>query len=372
MKKIAVLTWFNRGRNYGQTLQAFALCHTLEKLGYSYELLSYGKNGPRLSTEEIDQLSGEKRELQIKFVEFIRQHLHFSVRLRDKKSVEQYIMSNDFDAVLCGSDQIWNPFFSFDPVYMLDLNIPHKKVAYAASMVDARLVSEYNKYPQVPSLLKDFDAVSVRENSAHTIVEHLTGGKVDAPVVLDPTMLLTGGEWHQSIEFPPFQHEKYVFCYMYYVTEEQKDMLQCLAHAYGCGAVIFSDLLKSELPALGELRVERAENISIEMFLSMIENSAAVVTDSFHGTAFSIQLEKNFFAVESAKDVDDLFKNGKPRSHIDRIGTLLKKAGLLSRLLRYGTERDVQLTELIDYPQVNDQLAEERKASLNWLEHAIG
>lgn len=372
MKRIAVLTWFNRGRNYGQTLQAFALYCTLKKMGYECELLSYGKNGPRLSDEEINQLSGAKRELQMKFVAFIKQHIQYSIRLRDRESTERYLLENKFDVVLCGSDQIWNPFFSLDTVYFLDFNVPYKKVAYAASMVDIRLASEYEKYPSVPGLLRDFTAISVRENSARTIIRQLIGDDVQATVVLDPTLLLTQDEWCRNVDIAVIQKEKYIFCYMYYITESQKRLIQRLAQLHGCTTVIISDLLKSDMPKIGELHIDPAENVSIEMFLCLIKNAEAVVTDSFHGTAFSIQFEKTFFAVESTQSEKDLLENGKPRSHIDRIGTLLEKAGLPSRLLRYGEEDSAQVKESIGYSDVNKKLAQERLASLEWLRNAIG
>lgn len=371
-KRIAVLTWFNRGRNYGQTLQAFALYYTLRKLGYDCELLSYGKNGPRLSEEEINQLSGAKRELQIKFLSFIKEHINYSIRLRDRESAERYLLENDFDVVLCGSDQIWNPFFSLDTVYFLDFQVPYPKVAYAASMVDIRLVSEYEKYPSVPALLKDFSAISVRENSARTIVNQLTDGAIQAAVVLDPTLLLTQDEWCQNVEIPVLQKEKYIFCYTYYITGMQKVLIQQMAQAYGCSTVIISDLLKSDMPEMPGLHIERAENVSIEMFLSLIKNAEAVVTDSFHGTAFSIQFEKMFFAVESTQSKEELLENGKPRSHIDRIATLLEKAGVTSQLLRYGKEDSAQIENPIDYEAVNKKLAQERASSLEWLRDAIG
>lgn len=273
---------------------------------------------------------------------------------------------------MCGSDQIWNPFFSLDTVYFLDFQVPYPKVAYAASMVDIRLVSEYDKYPSVPALLKDFSAISVRENSARTIVNQLTDGAIQAAVVLDPTLLLTQDEWCQNVEIPVLQKEKYIFCYTYYITGMQKVLIQQMAQAYGCSTVIISDLLKSDMPEMPGLHIERAENVSIEMFLSLIKNAEAVVTDSFHGTAFSIQFEKMFFAVESTQSKEELLENGKPRSHIDRIATLLEKAGVTSQLLRYGKEDSAQIENPIDYEAVNKKLAQERASSLEWLRDAIG
>lgn len=373
MKRIAVLTWFGRGRNYGQTLQAFALYRTLNKMGHECELLSYGKNGPRLSDEEINQLSGNSRDLQIKFTAFIKRHLNYSVRLREKREVERYLKGNPFDLVLCGSDQIWNPLISREDIYtyMLDFDMSSPKIAYAASMIDIRLISEYDKYPETGRLILNLNAVSVRENSARLIVQQLTAGSVNPAVVLDPTMLLTQKEWTESVEIPQINRKGFIFCYMYYVTENQKKLIQRLAQTHGCKTIIFSDLLKMDLPEIAETHVELAESVSVEMFLSLIHDAEAVVTDSFHGTAFSIQFEKDFWAVESTRDKEELIIEGRPKSHIDRLATLLEKAGLTSRLLRFGAESKADLTSPINYVRAKNMLTEERKISLAWLERAI-
>lgn len=372
MKKIAVLTWFSHGRNYGQTLQAFALYAVLTRMGHACELLSYGKNGPRLSDDEIDQLTGDKRALQIKFTSFIKKHIRYSPRLYQQADVEAYLRAEGFDIVMCGSDQIWNPFMTagFDTTYMLDLDVPCRKISYATSMVDIGFLSEYDKYPQIPALLEDFEAVSVRENTARQIVHHLTGGTVDAAVVLDPTLLLTQAEWSREVELPPAaETEKYIFCYMFHLDEAQKELLRQTARRYCCSTVIFSDILKSGDPTLEGLQGKVEKTASIERFLSLIRNAEAVITDSYHGTIFSIQFEKPFLALESASEGRGAAEKGHPRN-IDRLATLLDKAGLMDRLLSSDLCA-AQRIEPISFEQVNARLAQERERSLNWLKNAI-
>lgn len=363
MKKIAVLTWFNRGRNYGQTLQAFALNYTLKKLGYECELLSYGRNGPRLSPEEIDQLTGEARELQLKFTTFIKQHINYSVRLRNRDDVKDYLQSHAFDAVVCGSDQIWNAALtSFEPLYMFDFELSYRKVAYSVGMMELPLSSAFERYPQTASLLHNFDAISVREDDGHTIIEQLTGGKISPPVLLDPTLLLTREEWLREVELPP-QTGKYVFCYLFDLSAPQKKFIQQLAAANHCTKVIFLDTLKSGSPDLNGVPSELAKSSSIELFLALIQNASIVVTDSFHGTVFSVQFEKEFFAVESA--------SGGPERNTDRIRTLLRKIGLTRRFLDPEAFQSSIAQPPIDYAKVNQRLTTERRTSLTWLQQAI-
>lgn len=371
-KKIAILTWFNHGRNYGQTLQAFALYYTLTKMGYNCELLSYGKRTPRLSEEEINELTGSTRDLQIHFTAFIKRYLNYSIRLTDKKQLEKYLLEHGFDIILCGSDQIWNPFMSseYDTAYMLDFNVPCKKVAYATSMVDVKYISEYSKYPQIPRLLRNFHSISVRENSARTIVQELTEGIVDATVVLDPTMLLTSEEWKRVLEIPPINKGRYIFCYMFHFSEEQRVMLQQIARKNNCDTIVFSDILKSGCPDIAGVHIEMAKSVSIEMFLSLIQNATTVLTDSFHGAVFSIQFEKEFFCVESNPTTVEKLDKGHPRN-LDRVITLLGKVGLVSRLILAGQEKQIELTVPIDYNGVIARLNVEQRKSLEWLQNAI-
>lgn len=365
MKNVAVLTWFNRGRNYGQTLQAFALNHTLRKMGCQCELLSYGRNGPRLSEEEINQLTGKQWELQIKFTAFIKRHIDYSPRLRTPEEVKRYLLEHDFDAVVCGSDQIWNvALSSFENIYMLDFKLPYRKVSYAAGMMDLPLLSAAEQYPHISAWLEDFYAVSVRENSARTIVQTLTGGRVDPAVVLDPTMLLTAEEWLQNVEIPAIQRKPYIFCYMFHVNEAQKSLIQRMAEKCGCGTVIFLDALRSALPKLSGISADLAQTVSIEMFLALIQSAEAVITDSFHGTVFSVLFEKEFYVVESDSDA--------PERNTDRVATLLEKAGLAHRLLRRGQENTTGDEDAICYGDVRERLNTERSKSMAWLERAIG
>ena len=364
MKKVAVLTWFGRGRNYGQTLQAFALNHILRKLGYQCELLSYGKSGPRLSEEEINQLTGAQRELQVKFTAFIKRYIDYSPRLREPEDVRRYLQERDFDAVICGSDQIWNMALpSFESVYMLDFDLPYRKIAYAVGMMDLPRLQAANQYPQLSAWLEEFYAVSVRENAGREIIHTFTGGKADPAVVLDPTLLLSRGEWIRAVELPKIAREPYLFCYLFGMSEAQRALIQRMAETYHCRTVVFLDTIRSGFPMLSGIHTELAQCASIEMFLSLIRDAAAVITDSFHGTVFSVLFEKAFFSLESDSDA--------PERNTDRAATLLGKAGLTHRLLRRGQEDMAQVEEPIDYVNVGKRLVEERRRSLLWLERAV-
>lgn len=365
MKRIAVLTWFNRGRNYGQTLQAFALNEVLRCMGHQCTFLSYGKNGPRLTEEEISGLTGDVQQLQREFTRFIKAHIDYSPRLREPEEVRMYLQQGGFDVVLCGSDQIWNfSLSSFEPLYMFDFPLPCPKVAYAPGMMDEREFSGTGKFTSMGSWLEDFAAVSVREQSGRTIVKQITNGKVHPEVVLDPTLLLTRDEWLEKVSLPEVESKNYLFCYMFDMNLAQRNLVQHFVKEKNCDIVVYVDALRRGVPSFEGLDCKQVRVVSIEMFLSLIFHAKAVVTDSFHGTVFSLLFERDFFALENP--------SGGPERNLNRIVTLLEKSSLPQRLICLGNEEKAPWAEHIDYAAVDAQLALERKQSLGWLRSAVG
>ena len=364
MKKIAVLTWFNRGRNYGQTLQAFALNHTLRRMGYQCTFLSYGRNGPRLTEEEINGLTGNARDQQREFTRFIKEHIDYSSRLREAEDVRKYLQENSFDVALCGSDQIWNYLLSsFEPLYMFDFPLSCSKVAYAPGMMDMGQFSILADYPSMSTWLEDFSAVSVRENASREIVKKITQGKVCPEVVLDPTLLLTQKEWLEEVVFPEVEWENYLFCYMFDMSPAQQELAQRVARERGCATVVYIDALGRGVPEFPGIECVPVKCASIEQFLSLIYHARAMVTDSFHGVVFSILFEREFLALENPV--------GGPERNLDRILTLLEKAGISDRLVRMGSEDMASAVAALDYLVVNTRLALERQESLLWLKNVI-
>jgi len=380
MQKIAILTEYNRGRNYGQTLQAFALYRTLTGMGYTCELISYGTNTPRWTEEDILALDEDKRSLQRIFNDFCRKHFKFSVNLHNRDEVESYLQANPFDTVVCGSDQIWSPCprAGLDIVFFMDMDVECRKISYAASMTDISMASKYQEYPQVGPLLKAFDAVSVREKTAKTIVSDLTGGTVEAAVVLDPTLLMTSQEWQRELSIQ--SHDTpYIFCYMFYLTDKQLRFIEKLAFAKNCRKVIILQPLNEQplnemnLLDFSGVEIEEARNVPIEGFLSLIKNAASVVADSFHGTAFSVTFEREIYVVDNLQVEKLVHKENAGFRNIDRMATLLDKAGIKGRILPPGMEDTVEPKSYapLDYNDIRQKLGLEREKSLQWLSQAL-
>ena len=130
-KRIAIITWYNFGMNYGQTLQAYALQKVLRLQGYYAETLTYGFGiYSRISfvnnQKRKKRIGKQKEACQKTFDRFIRKNMVVSRPLCSKQDVELYLKKKRFDAVICGSDQIWNPY-NIDSVYYLNLDINLRK-----------------------------------------------------------------------------------------------------------------------------------------------------------------------------------------------------------------------------------------------------
>lgn len=361
-KRIAIITWYNFGMNYGQTLQAYALQKVLRLQGYYAETLTYGFGiYSRISfvnnQKRKKRIGKQKEACQKTFDRFIRKNMVVSRPLCSKQDVELYLKKKRFDAVICGSDQIWNPY-NIDSVYYLNLDINLRKIAYAPSIILERFSDKFDEYPEVREWVQKIDCLSVREKTGAGIIRKISG--ITPKIVLDPTLLLCGCEWEKLLERGE-KSEGYIFCYLFDITEGQKKFILQLSEKMGVPRIVFADILMEN-----SNYVETVKNMSPERFLTLIKYASAIVTDSFHGTAFSILFQKEFYVVDNGVDDDsDKYYN------IDRMITLLATVGLEERLLNNVSINSVESIKKIDYNHVNEMLEKARHSSLEFLINAI-
>ena len=297
--KIGIIT-FQRAYNYGAVLQAYALCKTLNELGYTCEVIDYHnarfENDYRKITvlkskslrEFVSALvHGKTRNAKRKaFIDFVESEVGISRKEYFTDNIKE--ANSEYEVFITGSDQVWNFDLSGnDETYLLKF-IPEKdkKGAYAPSIGKTELTeSEYSKLQAI----KDFGYLSARENTASDIIENITGNK---PVLVpDPVFLLSKEEWREKEEKYKGIPEKYVLIYKF--ADNDKKMTQ-FAYDYAkrnnCEIVIVQSSLKN---ADGAKVVRDA---SPGEFLWLIDNAQCVVTNSFHGTAFSILFGKEFYS----------------------------------------------------------------------------
>ena len=371
MAKIGILT-YHFVLNYGAVMQAWALQEYLKKRGHQVELIDYRPNhlekGGRFYFPKNKKLlrmnlikaymkfrsffylfSKQMRLKKSKFREFQNNYLNLS-----KKTIKQFKCvqkdSIDYDFFICGSDQIWNSsnhsgidgayFFSFLPESCTT-------VSYAASFGRSFIEEDYAN--EVARLLKPFNFISVREPSGVKLVYELSGKK--AQCVLDPTLLL-GDEISKLIDCE-VENENFIFSYALRSKDTVKLTNNYISKKLNL-SLVSDDSLKAKQDALSPLE-----------WVSHIKKSSFIVTNSYHGTLFSIIFRKPFIFVSLS---------GIKSSYNDRAISLLKELGLSARILGDYDEAviDSMINLEINWDDVSEILSEKREKSVKFIAEAVG
>lgn len=358
-KRVAIMT-FHRALNYGAILQAFALERVLAEMGVPAEIIDY--RCPRIEciyrpfdVRHCKNISsGVKKCVKSfgmikkrgRFHAFTKQQLSVTKKCKTAKALER--TASEFHAVITGSDQVWNPDATGgDFHYFLDFaGSDVKKIAYAASIGYSAFPQKYES--KCKELLKQFDLISVREKSVCQAVAALAEREVEQ--TLDPTLLLSASRWLEIAKKPRGLPERYLLVSMMEGCNYTVEKARALASSKGCGLVLINPTLKQQQTCRDFILYTAA---SPEEFVGMFAAAEAVVTNSFHGVAFSIIFQKEFYAETSNAEKSA------------RIIDLLALFDLSDRLLPREGEGH------IDWEQVNGKLQKEQSKSLSWLKHSM-
>ena len=341
--KIGILT-FHRAINYGAVLQAYALKSKLEELGNQVEVVDY-KN------EYFSKIYSVLYFKSFSLKDIILAFYNFPIRIKKNKRFEDFINKNlnlsrevnsqnikdieeDYDLFVCGSDQVWNYRLNdFDKTYFLDfLSDSKKKNSYAASFGVSTIPVEHQR--EYKRLLSDFNNIAVREYEGLQIVKDLVGR--DARVTLDPVFLLSKEEWEKIAEEPSIKDD-YILVYKLNKTDVF-EYAEKLSKVTGLKVVVVQAKMRINKSFIAE------RTTSPEEFVGWFKNAKYIVTDSFHGLAFSILFNKSF----------SVHLDKRAQNHNSRALTLLK---LLSLEDRVGDVDEVEkIFEAIDYGFVNETL----------------
>jgi hypothetical protein len=368
MKKIGIVSFY-RGISIGSALQACALQMTLRKLGYRCEHIRYvpGIGRKRKYFEQIKNYFNVLRRFIYPFKRMrynpkqLRQ-LNFDMfiyhKIRESKIVyrreDLYKANKVYDAVICGSDQIWAPNL-FDEWYYINF-IPdkHKKIAYAPSIGLPQIPNDLKEHIAV--LIKSIGFLSIREQEGAQLVYELTGIKV--PVVLDPTFLVDKNTWLSKIKNYELPKTPYILCFFLGTDQQHRKAVKTYQKKTGFKIVVLPFVTHDY--AWGDAILNDAGPLE---FLDLVNNAAVIFTDSFHGAVFSIIFNKPFFVFMRFAEDHAVCQN----SRIRNILTILK---LEKRLIHDGA--DIQYTNNeIDYTAVNKILEQERVKSLDYLQNAL-
>lgn len=366
-KKIRILS-FQNAHNFGAVLQAYGLQQTILSLGYTdvkfinynpkylsdrYKPFSWKQLKP--AKISLKSIVGRITRVPFHFISTLKRNAAFGASIKrlliqtdSVKKNECDLSSEEYDVLVCGSDQIWNTSLTgtFDPVFLGNGRYRRKgyAISYAPSTELSSLTEE--KAKELASLLTGFRHVSVREVPIKEKLQKYT--EKDIKVCVDPT-ILCGVDAFNKIVAPKQVKDKYILVYAYDPFKES--VLKLVKSIPNWQEYkIYSILLGSRDVKLFFNRNVLCE-LPIEEFLSYIKHASYVVTNSFHGLAFSLLFEKNFNVA---------FEPGK---HI-RCESLLRQLNLMDRFI--DNERNVSWKN-IDFKKINGELTEIRKKSYEYL-----
>lgn len=368
---IGILTFY-WADDYGAMLQAYALKRTIEAGGQAAEMIPYAPLqmpsrywwcplASKLVNGKIHywpSRSGWKRNVRMGLAfwkrrsgmrRFRRAYLTAKLPVRKAKhlSIEKY------DWVFVGSDQVWNPAITLglDDAYLGNIQKRGgcRMVSYGASFGGSSLPQEYwEKFTEQAG--KNFSAISVREKSAVSFVEKLL--KRPVTDVLDPTLLLLREEWEKIGKKP--REENYILIYCTEYNQDMMDYLEALSKRLGQKVVQVSLPMQNRGPEWLELRCGGGP----AEFIGYFQHASCVVTNSFHGTSFSLLMEKQFL----------VFKHSTRNA---RLANLLEKAGLEGRMKGPGEETGDIFAE-IPWEQVRRRLEGEKRRSRQFILENMG
>lgn len=337
--------------NYGQTLQKFALQHTLKKFADSVEVLWRSSGGGGTFFEiggnhTVQYVKHEeRRDWQKKLVvrEAIRQskfkdfeNLHIQTRFNLPYFEE---IADEYDFFVLGSDQVWNPGYGY-PYDFLSFVPREKKISYAAS-IGVNAIPD-DKKETFRRGLSDFNYLSVREENATQIIRELTGR--DALWVLDPVLLLTPEEWLTVSQKPTWFKERYSRGYVltYHLIRTPPPEVKQLAD-------------KLDLPVINLLDTENYNHYTVgpAEFVWLFANASMIFTNSFHGMAFSLLFKIPFVV------------NGLRGSNDPRLKSFLGLFGLEDR---FAPAEPLK----IDYAHRDEVLPAEKAKAFKFLSEALG
>lgn len=292
---------------------------------------------------------------------FRRNYLQRTERFTDLNSD---ILPPKYDVCIVGSDVVWKPEIAesrHSKIYFLQFaDADTKKISYAASIGTDDLKILNPLRDTYRDLIKNFDSISLREQTAVEYLETLS--KVPVIQVLDPVFLLKKEEYESLLnETPPVMcKEKYLYLYM---LSFSKEMVECsLKIAKINHLKIVYDLHTDQnlilKKYLGEHGIPSIDAGPLE-FLNCIKNAELIISNSFHGTAFSIIFHKDFYTF------------GKKNAGVDistRMVDLLEKLNLLDR---YCKTSEVLVFKSIDYRAVDEKLMKLKKESIDFLEESL-
>lgn len=356
--KIGVLT-FHHVDNFGAVWQCYSMCSTLQRLGHQPFLVDYRPEGVLRAYE----MPRGRFWLSMRMIAYFKKRSSFN-RFRSEHLPPQTARFTSLpplrasppeaDAFIAGSDQIWNPGLlgeSYDPTYFLPFGGSARRIAYAASFGESRPLELTE---DLGEMLSRFDFISIREEAAlQAVADHFN---LKARLASDPVLLTK--DYSGFLGRHRFS-EDYVFCYNLFNRESTDRVCGLLAERRGCEIRRVNDDWR-----FWKYSSKQEYGIGPVRWLDLIHQAKFVISDSFHGTLFSVMFRKNFAVMLANEE-----KGG-----ANRIVNLLRHLGLDSRIISDDdSEAEIRrrLDEPVDWQEVERRIGTMRRESFDFLETAL-
>ena len=355
--KIGILTQ-RLHNNFGGLLQNFALQQTLKKLGHQPITIDFRPRNNvlwfllvQLKTLVLFFIPGKrrpfgkwkKRDMRDENISlFVSKYIDATHRIQKLLSI--IVPMYKFNAIIVGSDQVWRPKYNtIENTFLAFVKSKNvKKIAYAASFGVSNWEFTKQQTEKCGMLAQKFDAISVRENSGvHLCNKYL---KVTAEETLDPTLLLSKEDYSQLCSHIEPNKKPFLAAYVLDLTDAKKAAIEFFAKSKNIETLIFS--------------AESSVTLTVQEWLSMYRDAEYIITDSFHGTVFSIINRKPFISIVN-------FERG-----ADRFVSLLSKFDLEYRMMN---EKEIMEFEEkpIDWHTVSSIIETKKRDSIEFLKNNL-
>jgi len=378
-KKLALIAV--KTHNYGSLLQTYALQKFLNNQEIDNEIISYAEKNIFRQIYRLCQISflivyckGLFRNIYLrylqpdlykkvkirggKFNKFISTKLVFSEPFTGRKLLVKG--TRNYAAFILGSDQVWHPDNMRMDYYNLNFvpaDIP--KIAYAPSFGVSKIPQ--SQMANTVKYLDRIEYISVREQSGKDIVYKLTGKNV--PLVCDPTLLIDKEVWDSLKGDNRIIEQKYIFCYFLGNNSLHREFTNRLKTHTGLQIVTLPHM-HEYVPGDDTFGDIKPFDIGPSEFINLISNAAYILTDSFHGTIFSVLNNKEFFTLNR-------FNESNSSSTNTRIDSILNLLNINDRKINGNENIEDVLNKSIDYKDVHERLVEFKRISVKYLVDAI-
>lgn len=358
--------------NYGSYLQAYSLKSTLEELGHQVSFVDYTIEPAIVEKEENEYVPPKKKNIFQKTINYLWEHRSAKSRklrtyYRSEMYLKQRFMEEYFnelgvtpefhyrtkqDVIVIGSDEVFNCLQSNPEVgYSKELFGKYanadKVITYAASFgtTTTKGLEKYGIKEEVAGMLKQLDAISIRDLNSKQIINELA--HIEPEYHVDPVFIYDyEGKVPAEV---PLKNYIIVYAYGERITEEEASVINDFAKKHG-----------KKIVTIGGTQRPEWEHLLLSPFevLAYFQHADYIITDTFHGSVFSIKYSKKFATI---------IREGNKQKLTD----LLKRFGLEQRVVKDISRLEEVVTAQVDFAPVQQKIKEEKEKSITYLKSSI-